>query len=230
MGKSPYSRRAIVPWLYVLALSLAAVAGFVVPWEIWLAEGQDALQSLRNWSDEYRGVSITLYVLIYITFTGLSLPGALFLTIFGGWLFGLINVVIVSFASSAGATIACWFSRTLFRDYVLASHGERWERFQREFARFGWVYLVAVRLNPMIPYFLINLFFGLTRMPLRQFWIVSQLAMLPITFLYVWAGAELARVETLSGLVSPRLIMVLAIVSLLPIVLRWLTTRWIPAE
>lgn len=223
-------RKSVLPWLYLLTLLLAATAGFFVPWDDWLRQGQDALQSLKDWSHTHLPLAITLYALLYVTFTGLSLPAALFLTIFGGWLFGLINVIVVSFASTAGATIACWFSRVLFRDRVLAKHGERWERFQREFARHGWVYLLAVRLNPIIPYFLINLFFGLTRMPLWQFWVVSQLGMLPITVLYIWAGSELARVETLSGLVSPRLILVLAAVSLIPIVLRWLTARWLPAE
>lgn len=220
----------LLPRLYLLLLLLAAGVGCVVPWDGWLHQGQEALQSLQEWSQTHRARAITVYVILYVAFTGLSLPGALFLTIFGGWLFGLINVVTASFASAGGATIACWVSRVLFRERVRARYGERWERFQEEFARHGWVYLLAVRLNPMIPYFLINLFFGLTRMPLWRFWVVSQVGMLPITFLYVWAGAELAQVETLNGLVSPRLVVALAAASGIPLALRWISGRFLRAE
>jgi uncharacterized membrane protein YdjX (TVP38/TMEM64 family) len=218
-------RRTIVPLLYLLVVCLATVAGFFIPWDDWLEQGQGFLQDVKAWTGSHPVLALTYYALFYFVFTSLSVPGVLLLNVCGGWMFGWIAVGVACPASATGGTVACLLSRLLFQERVLAKHGKNWEQFQQEFARHGWVYLLAMRLNPLIPYFLENLFFGLTRMPLWQFWVVSLIGFVPLTSLYVWAGSELARVETLQGLVSPRLILVLVTVSLLPLLLRWVTAR-----
>jgi uncharacterized membrane protein YdjX (TVP38/TMEM64 family) len=217
--------RRILPWVYLLVVILAAVASFIIPWDDWLRQGQGFLQDVKAWTDAHFALAIIYYALFYVAYTSLSVPGVLLLNVCGGWMFGWIAVGIACLASATGGTLACYLSRSLFQERVLAKHGKNWEQFQQEFARNGWIYLLAVRLNPLIPYFLENLFFGLTRMPLWQFWVVSLVGFVPLTSLYVWAGSELARVETLQGLVSPRLILVLVTVSLLPLLLRWATAR-----
>src|SRR5439155_3753178 len=110
--------------------------------------------------------------------------------------------------------------RLLFRDYVRNRYGPRLEVIDRGVERSGVYYLLMLRLNPFIPYFLINAALGLTRMPVWTFWVVSQLGMLPLTFLYVSAAAELSHVDRPAGLLSPRPLIYLALTSLTPLVLR----------
>ena len=158
------------------------------------------------------------YMLIYILVTSLSLPGAAVMTLAGGTLFGLLRgTIIVSFASTIGATLACLVSRFILRDWVQGKFGERLKTVNDGIEREGSFYLFTLRLIPVFPFWLINLVLGLTKMPLRTFYWVSQFGMLPGTIVYVNAGKELGKIDSLSGILSPGLILSFVILGLFPL-------------
>ncbi len=162
-----------------------------------------------------------LFFLAYVTITGLSLPGAALMTLLAGALFGLLEgFLLVSFASTLGATLAMLSSRFLLRDWVQARFGRRFEGIDDDVRREGAFYLFALRLVPLFPFFLINLAMGLTRLPVRTFWWVSQLGMLPGTLVYVNAGRELGRLDSLGGILSPGLLGAFVLLGLFPLLAR----------
>ena len=158
------------------------------------------------------------YGAIYILATSLSLPGAAVLTLAGGALLGFwTGVITVSFASSIGATLACIVSRFILRDWVQSKFGDRLKPVNDGIEKEGAFYLFTLRLIPIFPFWLINLLMGLTKMPLRRFYWVSQVGMLPATIVYVNAGKELAKIESLSGILSPGLIISFAALGIFPL-------------
>ncbi|MBI4776554.1 MAG: TVP38/TMEM64 family protein [Deltaproteobacteria bacterium] len=171
-----------------------------------------------------------IYTGVYIVATALSLPGAVVLTLAGGALFGFwAALVVVSFASSIGATLACFVSRFLLREWVQNRFGERLKTVNQGIEREGAFYLFTVRLIPVFPFFVINLVMGLTGMPLRTFYWVSQLGMLPGTAVFVNAGKQLGEIQSASGILSPSLLISFAILGLFPItvkkLMRWYRSR-----
>ena len=170
---------------------------------------------------KHRLLVIGIYMLIYILVTALSLPGAAVLTLAGGALFGLlVGTVIISFASSIGATLACFFSRFLLRDWVQKRFGDKLKTINRGIEKEGAFYLFTMRLIPAFPFFVINLVMGLTKMRLFTFYWVSQVGMLAGTIVYVNAGKELAKIDSLSGILSPGLIISFVILGLFPIAVK----------
>ncbi len=161
------------------------------------------------------------YMVIYIIATALSLPGAAALTIGGGALFGLVaGTIVVSFASTIGATMACFFARFLFRDWVQNKFGETLSPINRGIEEEGAFYLFTLRLIPLFPFFVINLAMGLTKMSLVTFYWVSQVGMLAGTIVYVNAGKELAKIDSLSGILSPGLILSFVLLGIFPIAVK----------
>jgi uncharacterized membrane protein YdjX (TVP38/TMEM64 family) len=157
-------------------------------------------------------------MIIYIATTSLSLPGATVLTLAGGALFGLIEgTIIVSFASTIGATLACFVSRFMLREWVQNKFRDKLSAINKGIAEEGAFYLFTLRLIPAFPFFMINLVMGLTKMPLATYYWVSQLGMLPGTMVYVNAGKELSKIESLSGILSPGLIFSFALLGLFPL-------------
>lgn len=139
------------------------------------------------------------------------------MTLAGGALFGLYTgTVVVSFASSIGATLACFVSRYLLRDWVQARFGDKPTTVMRGIEREGAFYLFTLRLIPIFPFWLINILMGLTKMPLRTFYWVSQAGMLAATIVYVNAGRELSKIDSLSSILSPRLILSFAVLGIFP--------------
>jgi uncharacterized membrane protein YdjX (TVP38/TMEM64 family) len=164
---------------------------------------------------------IAVYMVIYILASTLSLPGAVILTLAGGALFGLwTGTIVVSLASTIGATLACFVSRFILRDWVQKKMGDKLRAVNKGIEREGPFYLFTLRLIPVFPFWLINLLMGLTKMPLRTFYWISQIGMLPATVIYVNAGRELARVDSLSGILSPGLILSFVLLGVLPIAAR----------
>ncbi|WP_172150771.1 FAD-dependent oxidoreductase [Pseudomonas tumuqii] len=162
-----------------------------------------------------------LFFLAYVAVTALSLPGAALMTLLGGALFGLLEgLLLVSFASTLGASLAMLSSRFLLRDWVRLRFGQRLAGIDAGVEREGAFYLFALRLVPVFPFFLINLAMGLTRLPLRTYWWVSQLGMLPGTLVYVNAGRELGQLESLAGILSPGLIGAFVLLGLFPLLAR----------
>jgi len=175
---------------------------------------------------ERTGLVIGVYMLIYIVATALSFPGAVILTLAGGALFGLITgTIVISFASTMGATLACMVSRFLLRDWVQGRFGEKLKRINEGIEREGGFYLFTLRLIPVFPFFVINLAMGLTRIKLSTYYWVSQLGMLPATLVYVNAGKELGKVETLAGILSPSLLFSFVLLGLFPITVKKIVGR-----
>jgi len=168
---------------------------------------------------------IGAYMAIYILVTALSLPGAAILTLAGGALFGLLTgLVVVSFASTIGATLACLAARFILRDWVQGKFGDKLTTINEGIAREGAFYLFTLRLIPVFPFFVINLVMGLTTMRLWTFYWVSQLGMLAGTAVFVNAGKELAKIDSLAGILSPGLIGSFAILGLFPLIVKKLVT------
>ncbi|MDZ4336843.1 MAG: FAD-dependent oxidoreductase [Pseudomonas sp.] len=162
-----------------------------------------------------------VFFLAYVAVTALSLPGAALMTLLAGALFGLLEgFVLVSFASTLGATLAMLSSRFLLRDWVQARFGQRLAGIDAGIEREGAFYLFALRLVPVFPFFLINLAMGLTRLPARTYWWVSQLGMLPGTLVFVNAGRELGQLESLAGILSPGLLGAFVLLGVFPLIAR----------
>jgi uncharacterized membrane protein YdjX (TVP38/TMEM64 family) len=155
---------------------------------------------LRAFSQQHPARALSLAFACYVAVTSLSLPGAVPLTLACGWLFGMVRgLVLASFASTAGAWLAFLFCRYLFRDAVVARYGDRLQGFEEAWQREGAWYLFALRLAPVVPFFLINVAMGLTSMRARTFWWVSQIGMLPGTAAYVYAGSRVPRLEQVAA-------------------------------
>ncbi|WP_018719148.1 FAD-dependent oxidoreductase [Arhodomonas aquaeolei] len=167
-------------------------------------------------------VTLAVFFVVYIAVTALSLPGAAVMTIAAGALFGLATgTLVVSFASSIGATLAFLVARALLRETVQRRFGPSLRRINEGVERDGAFYLFGLRLVPVFPFFVINLVMGLTPMRSRTFYGVSQLGMLPATVVYVNAGTQLGQVQSLGGLLSPSVLASFTMLGLFPLAARW---------
>ncbi len=182
----------------------------------YLKSEQAALNSLY----ENKPLLVILsFFFIYIAVTALSLPGAAILTLAAGAQFGLwLGVIIVSFASTIGATLAFLVSRFLLRDTIEAKFGDKLKTFNDNIEKDGAFYLFTVRLVPVFPFFLVNLVMGLTRLKTAVFYLVSQIGMLAGTIVFVNAGTQLAKIDSLGGILSPGLIFSFALLGIFPLV------------
>ena len=190
----------------------------------YIKASQLRLQSLYT---EQPALTIAGYMALYVVVTSLSLPGAAVLTLLGGALFGFwTGTLVVSFASSIGATIACSVSRFLLRDWVARKLGDKLKKVTEGIGQEGAFYLFTLRLIPVFPFWVINLVMGLTPMPLYTFYWVSQVGMLCGTAVYVNAGRELAHIDSASGILSPQLIFAFVLLGLFPLIARKLLVRF----
>ena len=178
---------------------------------------------LQAWRNEQPLIAAASFFTIYVLATALSVPGAVVLTLAAGAIFGLWwGLIIVSFASTLGATGAFLAARYLLRDAIEARYGDRLKAINAGIERDGAFYLFTLRLVPLFPFFLINLLMGLTAMPARRFFWVSQLGMLAGTLVYVNAGTQLAQLHSLAGILSPGLIGAFVLLGLFPYLARGL--------
>lgn len=161
------------------------------------------------------------YFLLYVAVTALSLPGATIVTLAGGAIFGLgWGLLLVSFASSIGATLAFLTARFLLRDSVQGRFGQRLAEVDKGIQKDGAFYLFTLRLIPVVPFFVINLLMGLTKMKAWTFYWVSQIGMLAGTAVYVNAGTQLGQLTSLQGIVSPGLLGSFVLLGLFPLIAR----------
>ncbi len=210
------------PRLLLLVLIVLAIAAFFV-FDLDRFLSVDFFKARQTaaeaWRDAHPWLATAAYFTAYVLVTGLSLPGAVVMTLIGGALFGLVwGSLVISFASSIGATLAFLVARFLLRDWVQNRFGERLQAVNEGIAREGGFYLFTLRLVPLFPFFLINLTLGLTPIRAWTFYWVSQLGMLPGTLLYVNAGTRLARIDSLQGILSPGLLLSFALLGLFPLI------------
>jgi uncharacterized membrane protein YdjX (TVP38/TMEM64 family) len=183
------------------------------------------LEALKRHQAEINGwlmhdpVETTIvFFLSYTLFTATSLPGAILFTLAGGAIFGLVwGTIVVSLASTIGATLAFLVARFLFRRTIREQFHDRFRRIRDGFEKDGPFYLFSLRLVPVFPFFLINVLMGLTNIRTPTYFVVSQVGMLPATIIYVNAGTELSRISTMQEILSPRVIVSLALLGLFPI-------------
>lgn len=189
-------------------------------------------QELRNYQNSYPILVLSVAFTIYVVATGLSIPGATILTLAYGWYFGFLRaLVLVSFASSIGATLSFLLCRYLLRDVVLSRFGSRLESFNRALKREGAFYLFSLRLIPAVPFFVINAVMGLTPIKTRTFYWVSQVGMLPGTIVYVFAGSRLPNLQALTEegatrILTPDLILAFVLLGLFPFGVRFFFSRF----
>lgn len=209
-------------------LFIALIAAFAGMWlldvhQFFTLHGlKDSLQQFQLWQAQQPLLLALVFFLVYILAAALSFPGVGVMTVAAGALFGVVwGLVLVSFASSVGAVLAFLSARYLFRDTVQQRFNSRLQKVNDGMARDGAFYLFTLRIVPVVPFFLINLLMGLTRIRVWTFYWVSQLGMLPGTLLYVNAGTQLAAIDEMSDILSPGLLVSLLLLGIFP----WLAKK-----
>lgn len=204
----------------ILALILAAVAvifAFDLTQYLSLQRFQESRGSLDQWVTEQPLLSAAIYFSVYVAVTALSLPGAAVMTLAGGALFGVVwGTVLVSFASTMGATLAFLLARLLLLDWVQQRFQNTLKNINRGVDRDGAFYLLSLRLVPAVPFFALNLAMALTRIRVWTFVWVSQLGMLPATIIYVNAGTQLGQIEAGEPILTPSLLFSLLALAVFP--------------
>lgn len=192
-----------------------------------LAYIQESLGRFQQYAAAEPFYAIGGYFLVYVIATALSIPGAAILTLLGGALFGaLLGTVIVSFASTIGATLAFLGTRFIARDLVAKKISSQMNAINEGVKKDGNWYLLTMRLLPILPFFVVNLAMGLTTISVRNFFLISQLGMLPGTFVFVNAGKELSTLTSLSGILSPRLLLAFSLLGLLPMMIKFFIVQY----
>ncbi|WP_421216310.1 FAD-dependent oxidoreductase [Aeromonas enteropelogenes] len=209
--------RARLLLLLVMGCLIGAFFALDLGHYLSLSQLQARQESLALWVDRHFVAASLLFLVIYVLSTALSLPGASLLTLAGSAVFGVAwGLLLVSFASSLGATLAFLSARFLLRDWVSARFGDKLATFQAGMAKDGAFYLLSLRLIPIFPFFLVNLLMGLTPIRVSTYYWVSQLGMLPGTFVFVLAGSELATLTSTGNILSPGLMVALTLLGLMP--------------
>jgi len=202
-------------------LALAAFFALDLHDYLNLATLRDQRDALLAWTQDHLLLALGAYVAIYIVMAALSVPGAAVLTLAGGALFGLVaGTIAVSFASTIGATLVFLAARFLFRDAIQKRFKKRLTKINRGVKKDGPFYLLALRLVPVFPFWVINLVMALTPIRTWTYYWISQLGMLPATVVYVNAGTQLAQVDSVGDVLSPGLIGAFVLLGLLPLILR----------
>jgi pyruvate/2-oxoglutarate dehydrogenase complex dihydrolipoamide dehydrogenase (E3) component/uncharacterized membrane protein YdjX (TVP38/TMEM64 family) len=220
--------------LLLIIVVIAAVLGLFasgVTEVLTLTNLQAQRGSLTAWADQNLLLAGAGFFAVYVLVAALSIPGAAtILTLAAGAIFGLATgTLLVSFASSIGATLAMLASRFLFREGIQRRFGDRLKAINDGVVRDGPFYLLTLRLVPAFPFFLVNLLMGLTPIRSGVYYLVSQVGMLPATLVYVFAGTQLASIASTQDLLSPGLIAAFTVLGLLPLIMRKLS-QWLAAR
>ena len=207
--------------LLVLVTIIGALLVFLNGQSIDLARMQVGIADVTQWRQNNETMFVAVFFTSYVIITATSLPFAVWMTLAAGALFGLWwGVLMVSFASSIGATLAFLSSRYFLRDWVNTKLGKHAKTIDAGLTKDGIFYLFSLRLIPALPFFAVNLLLGLTAMKAWRFYWVSQIGMLLGTVVYVNAGTQLSQLKSLSGITSPALIISFVVLGLLPWVVR----------
>jgi pyruvate/2-oxoglutarate dehydrogenase complex dihydrolipoamide dehydrogenase (E3) component/uncharacterized membrane protein YdjX (TVP38/TMEM64 family) len=210
---------------------LLVITGLITLFFLFDLDRYFSLSNLKNQLDAFKGYyrqnqasTMVIYMAVYILMAALSLPGAAVMTLAGGAVFGLFyGTLLVSFASTIGATLAFLFSRYLFKDWVQHRFSSNLSAVNKGMEKEGGFYLFALRLVPVFPLFVINLVMGLTTLRTGVFYIVSQVGMLPGTIVYINAGTQLAKIESAGGILSLNIIVSFVLLGIFPIIAKRFT-------
>lgn len=175
--------------------------------------------ALKSYQVAQPAIVIGGFFIAYVVVAALSLPGAAIMTLLGGALFGFWQgLIAVSFASTIGATLAFLLARFLLKDWIQSRYQKQLATLNEGFRKEGAFYLFALRLIPVFPFFLVNILTGMMPIKTRHFYGASQLGMLPGTAVYVYAGTELGKIQSLSDIASPSLVAAFVILGLFPLI------------
>lgn len=214
----------------VIAVAIGAFFYFDLGRFLSLAALKDNRDRLLSFTEGNYFSAAALFILVYITVTGLSLPGAVILTLAGGFLFGSVfGTLFVNLGATSGATLAFLAARYMLRDWVEQKFGKWLEPLQQGFAKNAFSYLVTLRLIPLFPFFAVNLVSGLTRMNVRIYVAATALGIIPGSFVYAYAGRQLGTINSLKEIASPNVIaafVLLGLLALVPIVYKKFTAKW----
>jgi uncharacterized membrane protein YdjX (TVP38/TMEM64 family) len=181
---------------------------------------------LKIWATDNILLASSSFFIVYLISTALSLPGAVVFTLASGLIFGLgLGTLIASFASTMGACLAFLGARYFFKDWVQAKFSHKLIRINEGFKTQGAYYLFTLRLMPLMPFFVLNLLMGLTPIKLWTYYWVSQIAMLPATFIFVNAGTQLSEIESPQDILSPKLILSLVLLGFFPLIIKTAMSR-----
>ncbi|PTC03703.1 TVP38/TMEM64 family protein [Vibrio mediterranei] len=212
--------------LGIALLAVIIILGVNFGQYLTLENAQAQQAALSEYISQNFVAAALVYFFAYIAITAFSIPGAAVVTLLGAALFGFwTSLLLVSFASTIGATIAFLSSRFLLRDWVQSKFGSKLETINKGVEKDGAFYLFSLRLIPVFPFFLINLLMGLTPIKVSKYYLVSQLGMLPGTAVYLNAGTQLASINSLSGIVSPAVVASFALLGLFPLIAKWIMAR-----
>lgn len=176
-------------------------------------------QAFNAYYQQNTVLTLLMFFVVYVVMAALSLPGAAIMTVLAGTLFGLVTgVIIVSFASTIGATLAFLVARYLFRDTLQDRYADKLQLINDGVEKEGPLYLFAMRLVPLFPFFLVNILMGFTKLKTTTFAWVSQLGMLAGTSVFVYAGTQLAQIDSLSSILSPGLLIAFALLGIFPVI------------
>jgi uncharacterized membrane protein YdjX (TVP38/TMEM64 family) len=215
--------------LLLLAVIAAITLFFLSGWhrELTFESIQERRDQLKEQVGEHLVLAGLVFFITYVLVTALSLPVATVLSLLGGFLFDLwLGVLLVSFASTTGATLAFVGSRYLFRDLVQRRFARWFDVINRGLEKDGIYYLLTLRLTPAVPFFVVNLVMGLTQLPVRTFWWVSQIGMLPATVIYVNAGKQLGSITSPRDILTWPLLVSLALLGIAPLLFRLVVNWW----
>ncbi|MEB6378797.1 TVP38/TMEM64 family protein [Leclercia adecarboxylata] len=221
------ARRGKILLFCALLGAFVFVSRLLPPGALTLDNLQAQHQTLLLYCQQAPLQSAVLFFIFYVLIAALSLPGAAVLTLLGGALFGLWpGIILVSFASTLGATLAMLVSRYLLRDWVQRRFSRPMRTVNEGVSRDGAFYLFALRLVPLFPFFMVNLLAGVTALSLGRYWWVSQLGMLPGAIVYLNAGHQLGQISSLRDILSPGVVFAFTLLGLLPLITRWLFARF----
>ncbi|MGI2881722.1 TVP38/TMEM64 family protein [Vibrio furnissii] len=216
--------KKLILGLILIAVIVALATTFGQYLTLDNAKAQQAL--LADYIDQHVVTAALIYFLSYVFITAFSIPGAAVVTLLGAALFGFwLSLLLVSFASTIGATLAFLSSRYLLKEWVQTRFGDKLHAVNQGMTRDGAFYLLSLRLIPVFPFFLINLLMGLSPIALTRYYWVSQLGMLPGTAVYINAGTQLAQIDSLSGIISPAVLLSFALLGLFPLLMKWVMNR-----
>lgn len=214
-------------WVWgILLIGIILTASIVLGPSLTLENAKLQQSLLNDYIQSHLISAAAIYFFSYLVITALSIPGAAVVTLLGAALFGFwLSLLLVSFASTLGATLAFLSSRFLLREWVQKRFGAKLETINRGIERDGAFYLFSLRLIPVFPFFLINLLMGLTTIKATRYYWVSQLGMLPGTAVYLNAGTQLAQIDSLAGIVSPSVLLAFALLGVFPLLMKWLLNK-----
>ena len=215
-----YTGKALIA--VAIALAIGAFFYFDLGRFLSLTALKENRDSLMAFTDANFGAAVGIFILTYVVVAGLSLPGAVILTLAGGFLFGgILATLFINIGATTGATLAFLAARYLLRDTVEQKFGKWMGPFQEGFAKNAFSYLLTLRLIPLFPFFIVNLVSGLTRVNVGTYMLATAIGIIPGSFVYAYAGRQLGTISSLREIASPNVIgafVLLGLLALAPVV------------